>query len=257
MPTYDTNVPVWELVRGRAGRARVLAGFEIDYCCGGQTPLKDACSARGLDVEEVLRALEANDDAQPAADQIDWSRESMTRLANHIVSRHHVYLRQMLPELGNLLDKVVAKHGDVHTNLFELREVYTAMWNELLSHMMKEELVLFPFIRSLDAAVQTGQPVPRFHCGSAAAPIHAMEDEHRSAGEALRRMRELTLGFRSPRDACDAYRLLMAGLRELESDLHLHIHKENDILFPRAAAAEASQSSAIAERRLTPHPSTT
>jgi regulator of cell morphogenesis and NO signaling len=81
-----------------------------------------------------------------------------------------------------------------------------------------------------------------------------MEDEHQSAGEALRRMRELTLGFRPPRDACDAYRVLMAGLRELESDLHLHIHKENNILFPRAAAVEASQSSATAEPCLTPHP---
>ena len=181
----------------------------------------------------------------------------MTRLVNHIVSRHHVYLREMLPQLGSLLDKVVSKHADTHPNLLELREVYTTMWNELLSHMMKEEVVLFPFIRLLDQAVQAGQPVPHFHCGSVAAPIHVMEDEHQSAGEALRRMRELTFGFRPPQDACDAYRILMAGLRELESDLHLHIHKENDILFPRAAAAEALQSSATAEPCLTPHPSMT
>jgi len=257
MSTYDANVPVWELVRGHAGRARILAGFEIDYCCRGRTPLKEACSERGLSVEEVLRALEANDDAQPAADQIDWSAESMTRLANHIVSRHHVYLREMLPQLGSLLDKVVSKHADKHPNLVELREVYTTMWNELLSHMMKEEVVLFPFIRLLDQAVQAGQPAPHFHCGSVAAPIHVMEDEHQSAGEALRRMRELTFGFRPPKDACDAYRILMAGLRELESDLHLHIHKENNILFPRAAAAEALQSSATAEPCLTPYLSTT
>src|SRR6185436_11397806 len=97
--------------------ARVLDGFGIDYCCGGRTPLKEACSQQGLDVEEVLRALEANDDAQPAADQIDWSGESMTRLANHIVSRHHAYLRDVLPQLGSLLDKVVSKHADKHHNL--------------------------------------------------------------------------------------------------------------------------------------------
>lgn len=256
MSNYDANIPVWELVRGHAGRASVLAGFEIDYCCGGRTPLKQACFERGLNVEEVMRALEANDDSQPAADQIDWSGESMTRLANHIVSRHHVYLREMLPRLGGLIDKVVSKHADKHPNLLELRQVYTTMWNELLSHMMKEELVLFPFIRSLDEAVQAGQPVPRFHCGSVLAPIHVMEDEHQSAGEALRRMRELTFGFSPPQDACDAYRVLMAGLRELESDLHLHIHKENNILFPRAAAVEASHSSATAETCLTSHPST-
>ena len=256
MSTYDVNIPVWELVRGHASRARVLAGFGIDYCCGGRTPLKEACRKRGIEVEEVVRALEASDDSQPAADQIDWSGESMTRLANHIVSRHHVYLREVLPQLGALLDEVVSKHADKHPNLVELRDVYTTMWNELLSHMMKEEVVLFPFIRSLDQAMESGRPLPHFHCGSVTAPIHVMEDEHESAGEALRRLRELTFGFRPPKDACHAYRVLMIGLRELESDLHLHIHKENNILFPRAAAVEASPSATTAESCFTPHPST-
>lgn len=180
----------------------------------------------------------------------------MTRLTNHIVSRHHAYLREVLPRLGALLDKVVAKHADEHPNLVELREVYVAMWNELLSHMMKEELVLFPFIRSLDQALQRGEPVPRFHCGSVSAPIHVMEDEHQSAGEALRRIRELAFGFRPPRDACDSYRVLLAGLRELESDLHLHIHKENNILFPRAVAVEGLRLDAAAETWTVSHTAT-
>jgi regulator of cell morphogenesis and NO signaling len=132
------------------------------------------------------------------------------------------------------------------------------MWNELLNHMLKEELVLFPFIRALDQALQAGQPVPRFPCGSVTAPIHVMEDEHKSADEALCRMRELTFGFRPPQDACNAYRVLMAGLRELEEDLHLHIHKENNILFPRAAAAEeGTQLAASAEQCPTPQETTT
>jgi regulator of cell morphogenesis and NO signaling len=239
MATYEAKVPVWQLVRGHEGRAQVLAGFGIDYCCGGRTPLEEACSQQGVNIEEVRRALEANDDSHEAAGQIDWSAESMTRLANHIASRHHAYLRDMLPRLGGLLDEVVAKHANEHPNLVELREVYTAMWNELLNHMMKEELVLFPFIRTLDKAVRSGRPALPFHCGSVTAPIHVLEDEHQSTGEALRRMRELTFGFQPPRDACKAYRVLLAGLRELESDLHLHIHKDNNFLFPRAAAAEA------------------
>lgn len=242
MSPLEADVPVWELVRGRARRAEVLAGFGIDYCCGGRTPLSEACSQKGVNIDEVLRALEESDDAQPAADQIDWPGESMTRLANHIVSRHHVYLRDVLPLLGNLLEQVIEKHADKHPNLVELRGVYATMRDELLNHMMKEELVLFPFIRSLDQALQAGEPAPHFHCGSVTAPIHVMEDEHQSTGAALSRMRELTFGFRPPKDTCQAYRLLMLGLRELESDLHLHIHKENNILFPRAAAAETSQS---------------
>lgn len=244
---YQGDVPVWKLVRGHEGRAGVLARFGIDYCCGGDTPLDEACSRQGVSIEEVLRALDENDDSRAAADQIDWTCESMTRLADHIVSRHHAYLREVLPRLGSVLETVVAKHAEKHSNLVELRAVYTAMWNELLDHMMKEELVLFPFVRALDQALRTGQAAPRFHCGSVRAPIHAMEDEHRSAGEALLRMRELSFGFRPPKDACNAYRVLMAGLRELESDLHLHIHKENNILFPRAAQAEASLEEATAK----------
>lgn len=241
MSSYEADVPVWELVRGHAGRAEVLADFGIDYCCGGRTPLSEACSRRGVNINEVLRAIEVSDDSQAAADQIDWPGESLTRLTNHIVSRHHAYLRDMLPRLGNLLEQVIEKHADKHPNLIELRDVYTTMWNELLNHMMKEELVLFPFIRSLNQALQAGEPAPHFHCGSVTAPIHVMEDEHQSTGEALLRIRELTFGFRPPNDACRSYRILMLGLRELEHDLHLHIHKENHILFPRAAAAEASQ----------------
>jgi regulator of cell morphogenesis and NO signaling len=246
MSPNGVDLPVWQWVRGHEGRARILAGFGLDYCFGGRTPLGEACSQRGVDVEEVLRALEENDDSQAAADQIDWSGESMARLANHIVSRHHAYLREMLPQLGTLLEEIVAKDADKHPNLVELREVYSAMSEDLLNHMMKEELALFPLIRSLDQALQAGELAPGFHRGSVTAPIHVMEDEHQNTGKALMRMRELTFSFRPPKDACRAYRLLMLGLRELESDLHLHIHKENDILFLRASAAEVSQFAARA-----------
>ena len=247
MSTFDPNLPVCEIVRGNARRPRVQAAFRIDFCCDGRVSLEQACAERGLNVAEVARALEANDNAKPAADQVDWLSESMTQLADHILSRHHTYLRAALPQLGGLLDRVVAKHADQHRHLVELREIYRAMQSELLNHMMKEELVLFPFIRLLDEAAQAGRPVSRFHCGSVTAPIQVMEHEHQSTGKALRRMRELTLGFQAPAGACDAHQMLMAGLRELETDLHLHIHKENDILFPRAAAVEASQSSATAQ----------
>jgi regulator of cell morphogenesis and NO signaling len=242
MSTYEADVPVWQLVRDRQRRAQILERFGIDYCCGGAMPLAEACSKRGIDLDEVRRALEESDgSSQVTAEEVDWSTQSMTALADHIVSRHHAYLRTALPRLGAMLEKVVSKHAGKEPNLVPLRDVYTAMWNELLNHMMKEELVLFPFVRSLDEATRANRPVPRFHCGSVTQPIHVMEDEHESTGQALRRMRELTGGFQPPADACETYRTLMAGLAELESDLHLHICKENNVLFPRAAAAEATQ----------------
>jgi len=230
-------LPVSALVRERQDRAGVLETFGIDYCCHGATTLSAACRERGLSLEEVRRALEESDASSAHSDEADWDRASLASLTDHIVARHHAYLREQLPRIGALLEKVVAKHADNHPDLIELREVYTGLWNELVNHMMKEEQVLFPYICLLDEALRKGQPAPQFHCGSVRQPIQVMEDEHQSAGDALRRMRELTLGFRPPEDACDAYRKLMNDLRGLEGDLHLHIHKENNILFPRAAAA--------------------
>ncbi len=239
MSSPEVNVPVWQLVRGRQDRAQILEGFGIDYCCGGATPLGEACARQGVSIEEVRRELEKCDGACGDVEQIDWEAESMAKLADHIVQCHHAYLREQLPRLGGLLEKVVAKHAQQHPYLIELREVYTAMWNELMNHLMKEELVLFPFVRALDQAIGADQPAPQFHCGSVRQPIHVMEDEHESVGQSLRLMRQLTLGFTPPEDACETYRVLMDGLVDLESDLHLHIHKENNLLFPRAAAAEA------------------
>lgn len=235
------DTPVSELVRGSEHRGAVLSRLGIDYCCGGQASLGQACASRGILVDKVLRALRDSDDAHVAADTTDWTRESLTRLADHIVARHHAYLRDMLPGLGNLMEEILAKHPDQYPRLAELKEVYTAMWDELYSHMMKEEVVLFPFIQALESAQHRAlSSESRFPCGNVLAPIRVMKEEHREAAEALTRMRELTSGFRPPSEACNSYRVLMAGLRELEEDLHLHIHKENDILFPRAVRLEAA-----------------
>lgn len=235
------DTPVGDLVRGSEHRAAVLSRLGIDFCCGGDTLLREACERRGLTVAEVQRALAVSDEARPMADTIDWTEESLTRLADHIVAGHHAYLRDMLPGLGNLMEHILAKHPGAYPNLAALRDVYVTMWDELCTHMMKEEVVLFPYIRSMETADRSGMLCANeFPCGSVLAPIHVMKEEHREAADALARMRELTGGFRSPRDACNSYRVLLAGLRELEEDLHLHIHKENNILFPRAVRLEAS-----------------
>ncbi len=240
------DLPVSALVRERQDRAGVLETFGIDFCCCGATTLASACRERSLSLEEVRDALEESDALCAKSDEVDWSHESLQSLTDHIVASHHTYLREQLPRVGALLEKVVAKHADNHPDLLELRDVHAGLCNELFNHMMKEEQVLFPYIRLLDEALRKGQGVPRFHCGSVRQPIHAMEDEHRCVADALRRMRALTLGFRPPEDACDAYCKLMDDLRSLESDLHLHIHKENNILFPRAAAAEGVASPSAA-----------
>jgi regulator of cell morphogenesis and NO signaling len=231
--------PVGELVRECVERARVLDRLGIDYCCGGKRTLADACRERGLSADEIEAELAA---AQPSAvpAESDWSQAPLAKLVENILSRHHVYLRSELPRLGGLLDKVVARHGNAHAEMRELQAVFVELWDELLSHMLKEEQILFPYIVRLEQAASSGQVPPGFHCCSALQPIAVMEHEHRLAGRALERIRELTNHYRPPEDACNSWRALWDGLAALEQDLHLHIHKENNILFSRAVELESS-----------------
>lgn len=235
MTTLDEKVTVGELVRERPARARVFERLGIDYCCGGKMPLERACRAGGLDLARVLREL-AEEDARPEVDPVDWSTTTMGALADHIEATHHAFLRRELPRLEHLAEKVTAAHADRHPELREVRAVLSGLKVEMESHMLKEERVLFPMVRLLDGATAP----PQFPCGSVAYPIAAMEHEHDDAGAALARLRSLTGGYTPPADACNSYHALLDGLADLEADLHLHVHKENNILFPRACDAEAA-----------------
>jgi regulator of cell morphogenesis and NO signaling len=154
----------------------------------------------------------------------------LEELIEHIVSVHHSYLRRELPRLSALLERVVLKHGAENPELIEAESIFDSLREELTDHMWKEEHVLFPWIELLDGP--QGSPAPG---GSVLNPIHAMEHEHRDAAE---RLRWLTEVCRPPADACTSYQMLFAGLIDLERDLHRHVHKENNILFPRAAALQ-------------------
>ncbi len=229
---------VGDVVAERLDRARVMEKFGIDYCCGGHRTLSEACRARNLPLAEVERALTAA--GEPSDDRTDWLHAPLAELIDNIVNGHHAYLRSELPRLGALLDKVVERHGDPRPSLRDLQRTFVGLWEELFNHMLKEELVLFPRVRRLEEASRGGGPGPHFHCGSVLQPIHMMEEEHRSAGQALEQIRGLTDDYRLPAEACNSWLALWHGLEQLETDLHLHIHKENNILFPQAAELESS-----------------
>jgi regulator of cell morphogenesis and NO signaling len=237
MITLDEQATVGQLVRERPARARVFERLGIDYCCGGKTPLDRACRAVGIDLARILRDL-AEEDARPEADPVDWSTAPMAALADHIEATHHAFLRRELPRLERLAEKVAAAHGARHPELLEVRAVFSGLKSELEVHMLKEEWVLFPMVSQLDGATAP----PRFPCGGVAYPIATMEHEHGDAGAALERLRGLTGGYTPPAGACNSYRALLDGLADLEADLHLHVHKENNILFPKARDAEAALS---------------
>lgn len=233
----SSQTTVGELVKERPARSRVFEKLQIDYCCGGKLPLADACARQTLDPQAVLEQIQAADAqaAQADAELIDADAMSLTDLADHIQQTHHAYLRSELPRLDALTQKVYQVHGEKEPRLAEVRRAFMALYQELSSHMMKEEQILFPMIRQLESA----DGVPAFHCGSVANPIRQMESEHDSAGDALTIMSESTDGYSPPEWACNTYRAMLDGLAHLEWDLHQHIHKENNVLFPKAIRVEA------------------
>ncbi len=234
MSSLTKETPVGQWVARQPELARVFEDLQIDYCCGGELPLKDACRERGLEPNEVLERLVEAERTTGGDANHDWLHMPLTQLCDHIEATHHGFMRRELPRLESLLGKVINAHAERHSELHAVRDAFAALRAEVEPHMMKEERILFPAIRQMERAGAAAI----FPFGSVANPIRVMEDEHDNAGQALHRMRELTRGYEPPDDACNSYRALLDGLRELEADLHQHIHKENNILFPRAIEME-------------------
>jgi regulator of cell morphogenesis and NO signaling len=165
----------------------------------------------------------------------------LSDLVAHIRSTHHKYTREELARLAPLLEKVCSVHGKNHPELLQVRTSFQDLSKELTIHMMKEEMVLFPYIVRMEESVLQREPVLPPPFGSVKNPVSMMEHEHDSAGNALRTMREASCGYTPPGDACISYQTLYKALSEFEADLHQHIHLENNILFPRAIAMEQAQ----------------
>jgi regulator of cell morphogenesis and NO signaling len=228
-----TEKTVGQLVTEQPARSRVFEELGIDYCCGGKKPLAEACRRKDLDPEEVAEKLRKADE-EGGAEHIDAASMDLTELCGHIEETHHAYMRRELQRLDDITAKVEKVHADKEPRLHELRKVFLGLKEEITSHLMKEEKILFPYVRQLEAS----ESQPQFHCGSVQNPIRQMEVEHDNAGEALQRMRELTDDFTPPDWACNTFRALCDGLHDMERDLHQHIHEENNILFPRAMEME-------------------
>jgi regulator of cell morphogenesis and NO signaling len=218
------------LVTANPAAARVLERHGLDYCCGGAQRLRDACAARGIDPDQVVAELVA----EPEVPAPEWGAMDPAELVDHIVATHHAYLDGELPRLQALATKVAGVHGDRHPELVRVAELVEALRADLEPHLAKEEQVLFPMIRELAGAATR----PAFHCGTLQAPIRVMLAEHDRTGELLAQLRTLTDGFTPPADACASYTALYEGLAALEADVHLHVHKESNVLFPPVLALE-------------------
>jgi len=220
MTQFSIEDAVGDIVAQKPSSSQAFYRYNIDFCCGGGSSLSKACKKAGIDPEEVLQAVNQVD-ASADANLTNWKEVSLTGVIGHILSEYHEPLRIELNRLDGMLEKVTRVHGHVDEKRFEaLGSVFTAFKAELLSHMQKEEEILFPLIMQ-----GRGQS-----CGM---PIQVMEHEHQEAGNALEQLRELTDDYTPPEYACNTWRALWNGFEMLEKQMHRHIHLENNILFPR------------------------
>jgi regulator of cell morphogenesis and NO signaling len=231
-------ITIGELVAQDWRKAQIFKKYGIDYCCGGQRTVMEACKKKGFDsrlIEEELQRL----GSEPTDYATNFGRWELDFLVDYIVNNHHQYVGEAIPLLNELALKVSSVHGSTHPELIEINRHTQAVIQELTQHMHKEEVVLFPYIKKLVQARKSNTSVEPPPFGTIANPIQMMEAEHTSAGDALRAIEELSNHFNPPADACMSYQVFYAKLNEFQKDLHQHVHLENNILFPKALKLEA------------------
>ena len=222
--TITEKTRIADIASALPSSVRVFQRHGIDFCCGGKRPIGTVCEERGLSFTELAGAIEAS--RESVDETRDWLREPLSALTEHIVTAYHQPLREEVPRLQAMATRVARVHGDKAPYLARIEAIVAELSTDLLAHMSKEELVLFPAIRASE--VNGGQP------SRIAAPIAVMEHEHDHAGALLAELRSLTDGYQVPEWGCATVRALYHGLAELEASMHVHVHLENNLLFPRA-----------------------
>lgn len=233
----NTGTTVREVAMQLPQSTRLFEKLRIDYCCGGQRPLAEACASAGVDVGEVMEMLAGVTQSEDTA-AVDFQNASLSELITHILDTHHVFTKSEMERLQSLTNKVIGAHGANHPELLHLGELWQRLCADLKPHMFKEEQILFPYMIALAQAAEHKSAAPFAPFGTVNNPIRMMMMEHDTAGEILRELRALTSDYKAPADACISYQTLYQALENFERDLHQHIHLENNILFPKALAME-------------------
>jgi regulator of cell morphogenesis and NO signaling len=224
-----------EIVTDNIRSAVIFEEYGLDFCCNGKRPLSEACHEKNVDVNDVVNSL-SDLDSKNDSEKIDFWEPDF--LIDYIINNHHQYVRRMIPVISLYTDKVASVHGGTHPETKQISDLFLAVRQELESHMMKEERILFPYIKQLCYAKKNNEQIASPPFGTIQNPIRMMEAEHQSAGDAMHKIRDLSNNFTTPADACNTFRALYSELKEFEEDLHKHIHLENNILFPNSIELE-------------------
>lgn len=218
-------------------KAQIFKKYGLDFCCGGKKTVKEACNEKGLDVTKIEQELQQADKI-PASRPLPYNEWGLDFLVDYIVNTHHSYVKKNLPDIRAYAEKVMKVHGRHHPELLTIHKWVEFIYSELMAHMVQEETQLFPYIKELVARGNNGFAMQTLQAGSIQKTIGLMENEHEAVGKGLAEIRILTNNYTLPEDACASYSLLYRMLDEFEEDLHLHVHLENNILFPKALKIE-------------------
>jgi len=236
---FNEETKVKDIALSNPAARQILEDVGLDYCCGGGKSLHEACLHADVPAEEILNRLRENS-KHVSPDEANWTLAPLGDLTRHLRERHHRYVREGIARVQPLLDKVEAKHGKNHSEITDIRRLFTEVGREMIMHMQKEEQILFPYIDALEKAASAHGSVEPPFFQTVRNPIHAMMKEHDAAGELVKQIRKASLEYTAPADACTSYKALYQDLREFEADLHQHVHLENNILFPRAVEMETT-----------------
>jgi regulator of cell morphogenesis and NO signaling len=225
-----------EIVKENLHSAIVFEEYGLDFCCRGNRSLKNACDEKEIDMKVIVNELEKLSGSDNGLQNIDdWD---LSFLIDYIINNHHQYVRRMIPIISLHSDKVASVHSKNHPETLKIADFFLAVREELQKHMIKEERMLFPYIKQLDYAKKNNEQIAAPPFGTIRNPMMMMESEHKSAGDAMYNIRELSVNYNPPADACNTFKALYSEFKEFEADLHKHIHLENNILFPKSIKLE-------------------
>lgn len=233
----NPSITIGEMAGKDLRNAEVFKKYGLEFCCDGGKSLEAACKDAGASLEEVKDALSSVPETPVSADK-DFNRWNPDFLADYIVNIHHSYVKEKAHPLTELANKIYQVHGDVHPELAEVKDHVLALIKAMISHQEQEETILFPFIKEMMKSRKEGKPFRHESINTVADPVKLMHHDHHAVADHVHAIEKLSDGYKVPADGCNSYKLYYHMLKELDDDLHQHIHLENNILFPKAIQME-------------------
>jgi regulator of cell morphogenesis and NO signaling len=236
-PEGEGDETLGEIAAKDLRKAEVFKKYGLDFCCGGKKTVKEACAEKGLDVTKIEQELQNSDKTSFTARPLPYNDWNLDFLADYIVNTHHSYVKKTIPDIRSYAEKVAKVHGAQHPELLEINKLAQEVCDEMSEHMVKEETVLFPYVKHI--AKTEGKGYVKFDSlENVQEPIDIAVTEHELVGGNMDKIRQLSNNYQVPEDGCASYSYLFKTLDEFENDLHIHVHLENNILFPKALKLE-------------------